>query len=437
MSKALTQAPEAEKATLGSMMIELPAARAAAMHLEPVDFYEEKHRDIYSAALGILARGPRQELDVVLLAAELRERGHLDRIGGGAYLSELIESVATAAHVEYYAQIVRKASLDRQVATQLLITADNKTPENVKILGDLIFRLEGAVGSKIIDLREDIKDIVERLLAAKNEGIKTGFFELDSLFCGLDAGNGDLLTIGARPSEGKTALMTRMAVNMAFQGVEVLYLTAEMSEDQMVYRILPMATGIPYYKFRSQTLSDDERGLVVETAAEKLQLLPVKLLGKSRFSLADIRSACIRARPRVVFIDYLDRCEFPKAESRAYQIGEFLAGLRSFLMDTKIVGVLGCQLDRGVDKAPKIPPTLSDLRGSGAIENESTHVMLLWRPPPEKIDIPPGPDCIAIEGVIKKNRFGPREVATDFELNGELVRFTERGFDEKRREQHA
>lgn len=423
--------PDAEEAVIGTLMVEAQACKVAQLYLRPTDLYSEANRRVYEAVEALLdsqAGG----VDIVTVAERMRADGTLEAAGGTDHLRECIAKAATAAHMEWYCRIVQQASLRRQFHVQLGATTEFETPENVAKLADLVLRLEGSSGGHIFDFRVDIKDAVEALLRNKTPGLQTGFFQLDSLFSGLAPDDGDLLVIGGRASEGKTAMMTRMCCNMAMgagggDSEECLYLTTEMSEHQMVYRVLPMATGIPAYKYRSKTLTPEEIGLTCDVAAEKLMQLPIQVLGKSELSIQDIRSTCARARPRVVFIDYLDRCKFPRAENRAYAIGEFLRLLRNFLKDTHILGVLGAQLDRGMDKTPNTPPSLADLRGSGAIEHEATHVVLIWRPPAKKIEVFPSPGCIPLEAIVGKNRFGPRFVTADFELNEELVKFTERG----------
>ena len=210
-----------------------------------------------------------------------------------------------------------------------------------------------------------------------------------------------------------------------------------MSEEQMLARILPMATKIPAYKFRTRdengdlSLSENDKRTIIDKVAAGLNQLPLKILGKSMFSLDEIRSAGIRAKADVIVVDLLQRCKLgSKHESVAYAIEEFLVGLKSFALDTGIRVFLAAQLDRESDRNPGKPPVLADLRGSAAIEHQANQALLMWKPPrpknPPENYIPPSPGCTAVEVIVKKARHGPADIAVDLELNGEFVQMQER-----------
>lgn len=420
---------EAERAVIGSILINPAALPAARLRLGPADFYAEVHRTIFAALLQLHADGF-EAVDSLVLSDRLRKDGRLAEIGGATYLYDCIHSVVTADNVDYYVGLVREASLDRQVERQLYATTQDKTPENVGRLGDLILQLQGNRPGRIFDFRQDVQGVVNRLLLEKEPPvIRTGFFQLDSTIVGFE--RGELVTIGARTSGGKTAMMTRIMCNMAMDGYECLYFSTEMSREQMVMRVLPMATGIPFYKFRSRDLDPRQRELVSRTAAEKLSLLPIKIVDKSRISIEDVRGCTVQAAPDIVFVDYLQRCELPKAENRAYEIEGFMVSLKAFTKDLGIRSVIAVQLDRGMDRNPNTAPVLADLRGSGSIEHESDIVLLGWKPPEAALQknpnfVPPSPGCVAMEWIIAKGRNVAAGARVDFELNGELIRMAER-----------
>lgn len=435
MTKTAAQAIDAELATIGAILVEPALAPKARLYLEAGDFFSEKNRYTYAAICELLERDGPGAVDIVLVAQHLRTRGELESAGGTAHLAACQEVAVTAENVELYAKLVREASLDRMVTGQLRKTYEDKTPENVTDLGDLILSLNGLHGRPIFDCRVGLLDKIEKLMERQSSSVKTGFDTLDAVLGGIALG--DLCVVGARPGVGKTAFLTRAACNMAMAGHEVLYLTTEMSEEQMLARILPMATKIPAYKFRTRdengdlSLSENDKRTIIDKVAAGLNQLPLKILGKSMFSLDEIRSAGIRAKADVIVVDLLQRCKLgSKHESVAYAIEEFLVGLKSFALDTGIRVFLAAQLDRESDRNPGKPPVLADLRGSAGIEHQANQALLMWKPPrpknPPENYIPPSPGCTAVEVIVKKARDGPADIAVDLELNGEFVQMQER-----------
>jgi len=421
--------PEAERATLGSMLIDRKACDRARLFLEPEDFYLEPHRGIYGTILKILRASESNAIDPVTVGEQLRADNNLGEGGGLKALRDLTEIVSTSDHIEHYARIVKKSSLERKIRNQLIITSGAKTSENIHILGNLIQTAEGLGAGRIFDFRQDLGEALEAILERREVGVKTGFAEIDEHLIGLE--RGDLMTIGARVGEGKTAIMTRMAVNMASkflsQGSDdsVLYITTEMGRNQMVERVLPMATNIPLWRFRKNLIERADHRIINRVCGDTLSKLPLHIFDHSRPSISDIRSAITRCGCRVAFIDYLQRCHYPKADNRTYEIQEFLVRLKSFAQRSGVSIVQGCQLDRQRDKNAKAPPNMSELKDSGSIEAESDIVGLMWRN--EKKDLPPTPGCDPIEFIVKKNRSGAKNKECQLELRGELIKVSEIG----------
>lgn len=418
------------------MMVEPQAAHRARLELDAEDFYQEPQRLVFQAIGQLLEE--QMATDAITVTERLRLLGRLDGAGGYEGITAMLSAVATAAHIQYYCQIVKQASLERQFTAQVAIVAREGTAVEVAKLDDIQLRMAGEGVGRIIDFQTDLTDVVEELLDKPVVGFHTGFFHLDNVLNRVEAG--DLVTIGARTSGGKTAFMTQMAVNMARQGTPVGIMTTEMDHLQLIKRILPGASGVEAYRFRSGQLSDLEKEKVRRAVAQDLAHLPIKLYAKPRMSLKDIRGFLVKSDVRVGFFDYLQRAKMPKAESRAYEIEEFMVGLKTLARAMGKVIVTAVQLDRGLDKNPTMPPDLADLRGSGAIEAESDTVILLWRPPAivaqKRVDwIEPRQGCVAIEALIKKNRFGPAPAAADFELDGELVQIAERVLNKREPEQ--
>lgn len=431
MEKVPAHDLSAEQAVIGSMLLEAPAVQTSLNYLKPEDFYVEIHREIFGAIADMFANDGRGGIDIVTVGAYLKSAGKLDVVGGQAYLSECLQQVATAAHVEYYADIVKKASISRQIKVQFVKTYEKQTGENLRILGDLI----GVYGTdrrdNILDLQKDIGKAIEELIDKKHKPLPTGFKKLDALISGGE--RGELWVIGARTSGGKTAMMTRLMCNMALAEIPALYITTEMTSYQMVGRILPMASGVPAWKFRQRALTKEDVKSVMDACADSLQPLPIKIYGRPRVGIDEIRSAIVRAKPSVIFVDYLQRCKLPKGDNRVYQIEEFMVELKTLTQEMNILTFLGAQLDRALDKNPGMAPTLADLRGSGAIEHEADGVMLLWKPPEEilkkRADYVPSserPGMVHIDAVIAKGRNCAAGVSTPFELNGDLIKMSEK-----------
>jgi replicative DNA helicase len=280
-------------------------------------------------------------------------------------------------------------------------------------------------------MRKDLGPMLQEIVDKPDPGFSCGIGEIDRCVTGRFHG-GELWTIGARPGGGKTALMLRMAAAFATgEGAqEALYITSEMKVKEMVTRLLPMASGIPHKKFRTGTLSREESAQVMALGSD-LSIVPLKIGHRSRPSLDDIRGMIFQAKPRVVFIDYLQRCRLGRADNLPHAIGEFFADLKSFALDTGCLIFIGCQTDRESDKLPGVSPTMSHLKGSGGIESESDGVMLLWNPPQSIIMknpdwIPPAPGNVGIELLFRKNRNGARDMTANLELDGNLIKMCER-----------
>lgn len=418
----------AEQAVLGSMLIEPAAAGRAKLELEVDDFYSEKHQHIYRAACELFDE--QTPIDGVTVLERLRLRGRAAAAGGNDTIMACINAVGTAAHVLYYAKIVRAASLQRQFDRQLQVTAQEQTPEHVEELSAILGAISGHGMGRIVSFKDDLVDMVEEILSRPVVGYQTGFFSLDNFLVRLEPG--DVVSIGARTSGGKTAMMTQMLMNMARAGVPVAYMTSEMDEKQLIKRILPAAAGVGAYHFRSGNMGEMEKEAVRRAVSEELVNLPIHIVGRPRLSLRDVRGTIVKTGCKFLAYDYLQRAQMPKAESRVYEIEHFMIGLKTIAQETGCVIALGVQLDRGMDRNPTIPPTLADLRGSGAIEHESDQVILLWRPPAAVIQkrgndwTPPRDGCMAIEALILKNRHGEAGAVADLELNGEMVSMAER-----------
>lgn len=419
---------EAERAVLGCMLIDPIAAHEISMRLAPTDFYLEDHRNIFLAAVAVLKR--EKMVDVTTIMGELAQRKQLDILakgdienGGRKYLFNLTRAVASSAFAPSYSTVVREASLDRQVVAQLKVTYENKSAENLKKLNDIMNSLFTVRQPAAFDFRIDLNRAIDEMEKVRKDLVDTGFKKLDRAFGGLDPG--DLTTIGARTSGGKTAFMVKVALQIAetFKR-ECLYLTTEMTDTQIVERVLPMTSLVPAWKFRKRSFEKEDWTKIMDACAGRLSKLPLKVVGKSTLSLADIRGAITRHKPRVLFIDYLQRCVFAHGDTRAYQVMDFMKELKTIAQDERINIFIGCQLSRVLDHDPDKEPENSDLKDSGGIEAESDQVLLLWKPTDKRvlkegINVPDGHHLIRAK--VSKNRHGAAWLHADFMMHGQLI----------------
>lgn len=421
--------PLAEQAVLGSMLIEAEAAIRARQILEPRDFYDEKHRTIFKAVVEMMDGAGALGIDTVTVTEELRAQGKLEEVGGQSALAEIVTKVVSAAHVEHYANLVRRASLNRQVDEDLYELRENKTPKRVAELGRKIMAMESLGAYDILDFQTDLEAVIQ-VIEKEDPGLPLGFPHLDGLFVGQK--KGDITAVGSGTGGGKTAFLTKTAVNLAKMPESqarggVLYITTEMSKVEMLFRILPMETGIPSDRFIRKTLTKEDLGHIVEISSDRLSKLRLKIWAKPRLSLEDLRGVVLHTRADIVIIDHLQRCRYPKADNRTYAIQEFMSELKTFSQEAKIRTMLGVQLDRNLYRDLKKRPTLADFKDSAAIEQESSNAILLWRPPASLLEGPdPDKGSIAMEAIFAKQRNGPAPEIGWLQLNGKLVEISER-----------
>jgi len=418
----------AEAAVLGSCLIDQAAARQACILLEAEDFYSEANRRVFSAVMYLASEHDYQGIDPVTVGARLRDMGQLDDVGGHTYITELASGkTPTSGHVEHYARIVRSCSLSRSISHAVRKVYDDETPDALSELSELVLLKEANRGRRLFDFREDLQPVVDEIMRTDITQVKTGFPYLDHKLNGLEPG--ELIAVGARTGGGKTALQTRLCLNMAMDGEECLYITSEMRVASLIRRILPQATNVQASSFRSRSLTQEQRASVPAGVAA-MSSLPIKMMDKGRISIRDIRSAIVRSGCKVVFVDYLQRCKFSRAEKESTAIYDFMAEFKEILLDTGVIGFIACQLDRERDKNSTTPPVLRDFRGSSGIESEADTCLLLWKPPSSDLEtksdyIPPPSGSIRTELIIAKARNGLSDQKVYMDFDGGLVKFCE------------
>ena len=392
------QAVDLEKAILGAMMIDKRGVDEVIELLDDEAFYLPEHQEIFSAIRDLFNQG--KPIDILTVTEELRKRGTLQQVGGEYYLITLSNLVATAAHVEYYARIVLQMYVKRrliEISNEIIEKAYDETVDVLDLLDkaeqDLFEVSQGSLKSnsaKIDKVVTEVKEQLEQL--AKQEGlsgISTGFPSLDEYTSGWQ--NGDLIIIAARPGMGKTAFVLSMARNMAVDHkVPVAIFNLEMTSEQLIKRLFAIETEIPAEKFRSGKLTDMEWNLL-NSKMDNIADAPIYINDSSMLSVFDLRSQARKLKRTkdigIIIIDYLQLMTAQvnnKSGNREQEISTISRNLKALAKELNIPIIALSQLSRKVeersDKSGHKRPQLSDLRESGAIEQDADIVSFIYRP---------------------------------------------------------
>ncbi|MFZ2651547.1 MAG: replicative DNA helicase [Burkholderiaceae bacterium] len=419
---------EAEQSVLGGLLLDNSAWDRAADLLTDSDFYRFEHRHIY-AAIGALVSATKPA-DVITVFEQLQNLGRGEECGGLAYLNSLAQSVISATNIRRYAEIVReRAVLRKLVATsdEIATTAFNPQGQQVSQILDeaeaKIFRI-GEEGSRSRQGFQTMDALVVQLIDRVNElhqngaeevtGVRTGFYDMDRMTAGLQPG--DLIVLAARPSMGKTALALNIAEHVAVsEGLPVAVFSMEMGAAQLALRMVGSLGRIDQSNLRTGKLRDDEWGRLSE-AVEKLgktsmfidesgSLMPSELRARAR------RLARQCGQLGLIVVDYLQLMtgsSNSSDENRATVIGEISRGLKSLAKELKCPVLALSQLNRSVESRTDKRPMMSDLRESGAIEQDADVIMFIYRDEYYTKDACKEPGVAEI--IIGKQRNGPTGV---------------------------
>ena len=411
------QNAEAEQSVLGAMLIDDQAIGLALEILDDSSFYAEANRRIYASILELY--NLQKNVDLITLSDHLKGKGHLDTIGGVSYLTRLIDFVPTSANVEHYATIVKEKSIQRKLirnATEI-VSASFEPGVNVDELVDsaerLIFEIATArQKQKSVHIKEIIKstiEVIDKLYQRKEyiTGIPTGFYEFDKMTSGLQ--RSDLIIVAGRPSMGKSALAASMAEYAAVEKkIPVAIFSLEMSKEQLVQRMLCSHARVDAHKVRTGFLSPSDWPLLT-AAAGKLSSTPVFIDDTPAISVLELRAKARRLKSahdiQLVVLDYLQLMRGPyKTESRQQEISEISRSLKALARELDIPVIAISQLSRAVESRQDHRPQLSDLRESGAIEQDADLVVLLMR---EEYYAPTDENKGLADCIVAKQRNGP------------------------------
>ncbi len=414
---------EAEQSVLGAIILDNEALPKAMEILGgDDDFYKDSHRRLYRAMLELFNKG--EPVDIITLTDYMRKTNELESVGGISYLSFLANSILTAANIRYHSKIIREKALLRfllsavsQITTKIYendLDADEMVDYAEKIIFDIA---EKRIKNSFANMNDVIKDTVKtiELLYEKKEtvtGIPSGFKDLDELTAGFQ--RGDLIIIGGRPGMGKTAFALNLAQYAAISVKEpVAIFSLEMSKEQLGIRMLCSEGMVNSSNVRKGYISKDEWPKLIN-AAGRLAGAPIFIDDSSAITVLEIRAKARRLKLEhgglgLVIVDYLQLMRSRGSfERREQEISDISRSLKALAKELKVPVIALSQLNRLVEQRPNKKPALSDLRESGAIEQDADVIIFLYR---EEIYNKTNPDIKGrAEVIVEKQRNGPTDI---------------------------
>jgi len=379
---------EAEEAVLGALLVDGEAIFKIATYLRPEDFYREKNQWVYAACFDLYERN--EAIDLVTVAPALGRRGRLEGIGGAAYLSHLVSSVATSVHIEHYAQIVHRTAVMRHLigaAAQIEAIGYEGNPDVEEALSraeSILLRLQrGRRPWDFVPIRELLHRYFEETEIRPFEGevISSGFRALDRLLGGFR--RSDMIVLAARPSLGKTSLALSIARNAAVnQKARVAIFSIEMSRDQLVQRLLSSEAGVDSQRLRLGQQSEAEGERLIE-ATGVLSEAPIYIDDSPALRVTEMKSKARQLNFErgidLVIIDYLQLIRGDGRESKVQEITEISRSIKELARELNVPVIAVSQLSRAIEFRSSHKPQLSDLRESGSIEQDADVVIFISR----------------------------------------------------------
>jgi replicative DNA helicase len=383
---------EAERAVLGAILLNAESIHNAVEFIKDTDFFRDAHRRIFEKMLGLMERG--QAIDFITIKDELTRSGELDQVGGPAYVASLVDGLPHGVNVGDYARIVKQKSTLRsliQSANRVLSSAYHAEEDAEVIIDEAereIFAIaEGSIHGGFVSMRDLANAsfaMVEQAHARKQliTGVPTGFIELDEMMAGLQPS--DLIIVAGRPSMGKTSLVLNMAQHVGTKTeMTVGFFSLEMSKEQLFLRMLTSEAGIDSHRLRTGFLG--ERDFPKLTTA-------LETLGRARIFIDDTASIGVlemRAKARrlkaehgldLIIIDYIQLMQGRgRFENRVTELASISRGLKGLAKELHVPVVVLSQLSRAPEQRPSKRPQLSDLRESGALEQDADVVIMIYR----------------------------------------------------------
>ncbi len=387
------QSLEAEQSVLGSMLIDKEVVPVVMEILKPEDFYRPDHKEIYDVIIELFDRA--QPIDLITVSERLKLHGKLELVGGLEYLTNIATEVPTTANVKHYAKIVEEKALLRKLikASSDIVDLGYSASEEVSFILDkaeqnIFDILQKRSSQGFVPIKDVLVDTFNKLEELYNNsgnitGIPTGFADLDFKTSGLH--NSDLILIAARPAMGKTAFALNLAQNAAVHSnVPVAVFSLEMSREQLVNRMLCSEAMVDSNRMKTGKLEDNDWQKVAK-ALGPLSEAPIFIDDTPGVSITEIRAKCRRLKLEhnlgLVIIDYLQLMQGSrsKSENRQQEISEISRSLKILAKEINVPVITLSQLSRAPEARTDHRPILSDLRESGAIEQDADIVMFLYR----------------------------------------------------------
>jgi len=432
---------EAEQSVLGGLMLDNDAADKIGDVISAEDFYSDAHRIVYRQIVQLIADG--KPADVVTASEALASTQKLDYVGGLAYLGALAQNVPTAANIRHYANIVRERSILRQLAstaTEIAESAFNPLGRNAKTVLDeaeakiLHIAEQGSRGAQNFQIiGKLLANVVERIETLYNRddpsdvtGVPTGFADLDRMTSGFQPG--DLVVIAGRPSMGKTALALNIGESVALNtGMPVAVFSMEMGASQLAMRLIGSVGRLDQHKLRTGRLQPDDWDKL-SGALGRLNEAPILIDETPALNAIEVRSRARRLMKQygklgLVIVDYLQLMQAStQGENRATEISEMSRAMKSLAKELQVPVVALSQLNRSLEQRPNKRPVMSDLRESGAIEQDADVILFIYR---DEVYNAETQEKGVAEIIISKQRNGP--IGTVFlTFLGEFTRFENR-----------
>jgi replicative DNA helicase len=410
---------EAERSVLGAILIDNDVFNVAAATITPASFFRDAHRRIFEHMVALSERS--QPIDLVTLKEELERSGDLDEVGGPAYIASLVDGVPRSTNVEYYAQIVKEKSTLRHLifsANKILGNAYEADQEADLILDEAeasIFAVaEDRIKSGFIPMRDLVKESfpkIEKLFEHKTfiTGVATGFDEIDKKTRGLQAG--DLVIVAARPSMGKTSLVLNICQHVATHGGVAGFFSLEMSKEALFMRLLASEAKIDTYRLLSGQIGQKEYGQITH-ALETLSEAQLFVDDTAAIGALEMRAKARRLKSEhglsLLAIDYIQLMTGRgRYENRTLELASISRSLKGLAKELNVPIVVLSQLSRAPEARSDRRPMLSDLRESGALEQDADVVALIFREDMYKTDDQPSDTDGVAEIIIAKQRNGP------------------------------
>ena len=439
LDKLPPQNIDAEKSLLGAVLIDQESINKIVDILRPEDFYHRHHQLTFQAMVSLFEK--REPIDLLSLSNKLKDMGVLDDIGGMGYLTSLATAIPTSAHISSYARIVQRKKMLRDLidAAHHIISLGYREDDEVENIIDEAEQRLFAVSKKsltknFVAVSNTLAEAIERITNLGDgsiRGQKTMYASLDNTLGGLQ--KSDLIILAARPSVGKTAFAMNLIYRVAKQGIPVGVFSLEMSIDQVVDRLIAVASGVSLWKLRTGRLShsgDGDDFLRITMACDELKSLPIFIDDSSAPNILQMRAMARRLQSEqglgLLVVDYLQLMSARKQyDSEVQQVTDISRGLKGLAKELNIPIVALSQLSRQVEQRDGHKPRLSDLRSSGSLEQDADLVVFLHREDKINRDRARENNTENIaQLLIAKHRNGPTG-EIEFRINPESLEFLE------------